>query len=389
MLRYVGRKNNSFVIKYVKNNSKGGINMKNTRKPYLDNIRWLTVVIVVIYHVIYMYNGVQLFGVIGPFKEHQLQDAFQYMVYPWFMALLFVVSGMSSRYYLEIHNTKVFFKTRTQKLLIPSTIGLFVFQWILGYFNMQIGGSIESFSAVPKPVLYVIMVISGIGPLWYIQVLWIFSIILIWVKKIENDKIWRIAEKTPVWFIVLLTLCTYLAAQILNTPIVTVYRFGIYGFCFFTGYFIFSHDEVILRLSKWWYLFDIIAIVLGISYTVIYFGENYAIVPVINNPLACVYCWFAILAIISTMKKYGNITNEFTQWMSNKSWGIYIFHYLLIAVVAFYLNHNITDMPVLLVYLIVGISAFAGSIILYEIISRIPIIRWCILGIKKEKKKNV
>ena len=100
MLRYVGRKNNSFVIKYVKNNSKGGINMENTRKPYLDNIRWLTVVIVVIYHVIYMYNGVQLFGVIGPFKEHQLQDAFQYMVYPWFMALLFVVSGMSSRYYL-------------------------------------------------------------------------------------------------------------------------------------------------------------------------------------------------------------------------------------------------------------------------------------------------
>lgn len=275
MLRYVGRKNNSFVIKYVKNNSKGGINMENTRKPYLDNIRWLTVVIVVIYHVIYMYNGVQLFGVIGPFKEHQLQDAFQYMVYPWFMALLFVVSGMSSRYYLEIHNTKEFFKTRTQKLLIPSTIGLFVFQWILGYFNMQIGGSIESFSAVPKPVLYVIMVISGIGPLWYIQVLWIFSIILILVKKIENDKIWRIAEKTPVWFIVLLTLCTYLAAQILNTPIVTVYRFGIYGFCFFTGYFIFSHDEVILRLSKWWYLFDIIAIVLGISYTVIYFGEKF------------------------------------------------------------------------------------------------------------------
>ena len=92
---------------------------------------------------------------------------------------------------------------------------------------------------------------------------------------------------------------------------------------------------------------------------------------------------------LTMMKKYGNITNEFTQWMSNKSWGIYIFHYLLIAVVAFYLNHNITDMPVLLVYLIVGISAFAGSIILYEIISRIPIIRWCILGIKKEKKKNV
>lgn len=50
--------------------------MDNTRRIYLDNIRWITVVIVVIYHIIYMFNGVQPFGVIGPFKKHQLQDAF-------------------------------------------------------------------------------------------------------------------------------------------------------------------------------------------------------------------------------------------------------------------------------------------------------------------------
>ena len=33
-------------------------------------------------------------------------------------------------------------------------------------------------------------------------------------------------------------------AQILNTPAVTVYRFGIYGFAFFMGYFLFSHDNI-------------------------------------------------------------------------------------------------------------------------------------------------
>lgn len=75
--------------------------MNSARKLYLDNIRWVTVVLVVIYHVVYMFNGVQPFGVIGPFREHQIQDGFQYLVYPWFMALLFVVSGMSARYYLQ------------------------------------------------------------------------------------------------------------------------------------------------------------------------------------------------------------------------------------------------------------------------------------------------
>ncbi len=66
------------------------------RKTYLDNIRWITVVLVVIYHVIYMFNGEAEYGVIGPFSEHQPQDLYQYIVYPWFMFLLFVISGMAA-----------------------------------------------------------------------------------------------------------------------------------------------------------------------------------------------------------------------------------------------------------------------------------------------------
>ena len=45
------------------------------RKHYIDNIRWMTVVFVVIYHVIYMYNGVIQGGVAGPFHVVQYQDA--------------------------------------------------------------------------------------------------------------------------------------------------------------------------------------------------------------------------------------------------------------------------------------------------------------------------
>ena len=266
--------------------------MDNTRRIYLDNIRWITVCIVVIYHVIYMYNGVQLFGVIGPFKEQQLQDAFQYLVYPWMMALLYTVSGMTVRYYMEKHNLKEFIRDKTRKLLVPSTVGLFVFQWILGYYNMKISGAFESFESVPGIVRYVIMAISGIGVLWYIQVLWIFSMLLLLVRKIERDRIWKKGEKTPVWLLVLLTAFVSGFSQVLNTPIVTVYRFGIYGFCFFTGYFIFSHDEVVERLSKWWGIFLIVTGATGIFYTIYYFGENYAVEPVLNNLPACIYCWF-------------------------------------------------------------------------------------------------
>ena len=100
------------------------------RKHYLDNIRWITIICVVIYHTIYMFNGEATAGVIGPFKNVQYQDAIQYILYPWIMILLFIIAGMCSRYYLENHSIKEFIKSRTTKLLVPSTIGLYVFHYL-------------------------------------------------------------------------------------------------------------------------------------------------------------------------------------------------------------------------------------------------------------------
>ena len=37
-------------------------------------------------------------------------------------------------------------------------------------------------------------------------------------------------------------------------------------------------------------------------------------------------------------------------------------------------------------YLLSAVAAFGGGLALYEIISRIPLLNWCVLGIKKEKK---
>lgn len=121
------------------------------RRHYLDNIRWITVGLVVLYHVIFMYNGVVTAGVIGPFWEVQYQDAVQYLLYPWFMVLLFLVSGMCARYYLEGHSDREFLAGRTRKLLVPSTIGLFVFWWIQGYFNMAFSHVFDqSWEKVPQ-----------------------------------------------------------------------------------------------------------------------------------------------------------------------------------------------------------------------------------------------
>ena len=98
------------------------------RKHYIDNIRWITVASVVIYHVFYMFNSIVPEGVMGPVTSFHGQDAILYLFYPWFMVILFIISGMSVKLYLDSHSEKDFLKARTGKLLVPSTIGLFVFQ---------------------------------------------------------------------------------------------------------------------------------------------------------------------------------------------------------------------------------------------------------------------
>ena len=216
------------------------------RRYYIDKVRCATVLLVVLYHVIYMYNGVATDGVVGPFCTPQYQDCLQYLLYPWFMVILFVVSGMCSRFYLDKHTVKEFVSSRTRKLLVPSTIGLFVFQWILGYFNMAIA---DAFSKMPEQmpvfILYPIMVVSGTGVLWYIQLLWLFSMVLALIRKVEKGKLYGFCEKANIWVLILLVIPVYGAAQILNTPVIAVYRFGIYGLAF-------SWATLCLQMTRSW-----------------------------------------------------------------------------------------------------------------------------------------
>ena len=50
------------------------------RKLYIDNIRWITVVLVVLYHVIYMFNGIETFGVIGCISVYRIPMVYAVVV---------------------------------------------------------------------------------------------------------------------------------------------------------------------------------------------------------------------------------------------------------------------------------------------------------------------
>ena len=53
---------------------------------------------------------------------------------------------------------------------------------------------------------------------------------------------------------------------------------------------------------------------------------------------------------------------------------------------AYYLKEFAPGLPVAVVYVLVGVSAFVGAVLLYEIIRRVPVVRWCVLGMKRKDK---
>ena len=42
------------------------------------------------------------------------------------------------------------------------------------------------FSSLPAPAKYIIFAVSGIGPLWFIQLLWLYSLILLGLRKLDS-----------------------------------------------------------------------------------------------------------------------------------------------------------------------------------------------------------
>ena len=378
-----------------------------TRKHFLDNIRWVTVLLVLLYHVVYFYNNKGVFGGIGGWVDDpkaQPQDAIMYILYPWFMMLLFLVAGISSRYALHRLTKGQWFKKRTRQLLVPATIGLFVFHWMVGYFNTQVAG-IDVLSNVPQPVKFFLWGVSGIGPLWFIQELWVFSLLLIIIIAIERDRLYdavgRLLQHTGSWpkvcrFAVLLAggfLLIWAGAQgSIPYPaehsaqgLWNLYRPMAYLVPFLMGYYLFSRDSVQRFLSRYASWLLAMAVMAGVALTCATWGENNTTPLYLMHWSTNLFAWLAILAMLACFKAWADRTSPFATYMTRSSYGIYIVHYLVIAALGYMLKLY-TPLPPVADYLILLVAVFTLSPALYELLRRIPFIRWAVLGEARGKK---
>lgn len=359
----------------------------SARKCYLDNIRFLTVLLVIVYHVVYVFNSA---GVITNIDVQGIpqMDVLLYFVYPWFMNLLFVVAGMSARYSLEKRNDRTFLKERTKRLLVPSVAGIFLLGWVSGWVTNQYVDMFAGNGAqIPGFVKYLIYCLSGIGPLWFAHELFLASLVLLLFRKLDRqEKLWKLGAKTPVWVLGLLVFAVWGSSKIGNTPLIEVYRNGIYIFMFLLGYYVFSHEKVLERLEKYRIVLLAAAVVTGVAYTIYYYGENYTTQECLQSFFTNAYAWLAILAVLACFHAWGEWENPFSVYMIKHSFGFYVLHYPLMAVLA-YLITTCLNLPMLCNYLLLLVAEMLLLPLFYEAVSRMPVVRYLLLGITGKKRK--
>ncbi len=353
------------------------------RKHYLDNTKWIIIILVVIHHVVCIFNST---GAVMNFNAPGIPvlDIFAYFVYPWFMPCMFLIGGMSARYSLNGRTNKQFLKERVNKLLIPFVFGMLIIAPLLGIFTLSTKGW-SQIASLPKAIQWLIIMLSGMGPLWFLIQMFIISVIFVIVKSLDKkDRLWTLGGKANIWILLLMYIPCLGSAQVLN--LMCVFRNGLFIILFLLGYFVFSHDKAQEELEKYKSILLIAAVGLFAIEIHRFWGKSFADLGIINNYLVFLYGWIMMLAVIGNFKAYFNYSNRFTKYMGSRSFLIYVFHYLPMNVIAYYVVRYL-KLPVILNYIFVLILSLAATIIICEIVYNIPQVSF-LFGIRKGKGKS-
>lgn len=121
------------------------------RKYYIDNLRWMSLLWLIPYHTAMAWNVWREPNYIF-FEENKLISSIVVFLSPYFMPLLFLLAGISTKYALQKRNFKQYLAERVNKQLIPLLFGTTVLMPILCYlgdkFNCGYNGGFLSHNTV-------------------------------------------------------------------------------------------------------------------------------------------------------------------------------------------------------------------------------------------------
>lgn len=332
------------------------------RKYYLDNLRSMMILLLFLVHTFMIWNnyGDKFYVWNG---DNNILSTLIVLINPWFMSILFVIAGISTKYSLQKRSIKQFIKERIKKLLVPLIFGVVFLVPIMTlyarkFFYQYDGDMLENIKYFFTNVTDLNGYDGGFSPghLWFILFLFIVSLIgLMITKYLPYDKVkYRISNfNIPSLIGLFILVCLF-------------YYIGNFGghsigrslILYLSGYYIFSNDLIIDKLAKNIKWITPIFIILQAVLAILYYNYSYY-----GDIMVNFVGWIGILFFLPLGKLYLNKQNKITKYFSTASYSIYILHQPILVVLGYYVLLNISNLTLQVVIIILG--SFILTVIAY------------------------
>lgn len=312
--------------------------MENKRINYIDNLRWITVFLLVIYHAAMAYNTWGEANYIF-FEEIRPIASIVTLISPWFMPLLFCLAGASSRFSLRKRGYAVFIRERLIRLGIPFAAGVVLLNPVLSYIaDLTHNGYEGNYFEHYKIFFTRFTDLSGydggfaIAHFWFLIVLLIISLISCAVIRTveflpENNK--KSARIIAGIVLIVIAVATF-NIKPAGKPVI------MYLCVYLLGYYFLSDQAFVKKVCRFKWLFIVLFIVSSAANTYLFMcTTGYEAINNICNLVAFVS---GLPALISVGCDHLDHSSSFTKINSKISYTFYIIHFPLTVLCQYLLD---------------------------------------------------
>lgn len=308
------------------------------RKYYIDNLRWIATSMLLVFHSCMIFNNWGEANYVNG-KDNALLAAFPHLTWPWYMPLLFVLAGMSTRYAFQKRSTKEYAKNRFMKLLVPSIAIIVTFIPIITYYaerfhNQYKGSFLKQYVMFFTKPTDLTGYMGGFTPshMWFALYLFIISMVALPMIHYKEGINARWVGRMNIISLIMLFVIPMLMQVIVDIEGKSLGEY--FGF-FMIGYFVVAEEKVqdVLEKNRFVLLGLFAALVL-----IQYFYEKilFHINPYLAELSYGLYAFIGVYCMIAWGRHCLNVRNVFTDFMSKASFGVYMFHQTWVVVVGYY-----------------------------------------------------
>lgn len=358
------------------------------RKYYIDNLRWITILLLIPYHTAMAWNVWNESNYIF-FSGNKVISSIIVFLSPYFMPLLFLLAGISTKFALQKRTIKKYISERVRKLLIPFVFGTLLLMPVMTYiadrFNFGYEGNLFTHYSVFFTKFTDLTGADGgfsVGQFWFILYLFVISILSLGIIALQKKVFPKHKRNIPLWLICILGLPLPLLSELLSIGGKSLVE---YTYIFLVGYYVFSNDSIVNKIEKfkWFFLFiGLCAATLNV-YLFIWSDTSY---PLVNTAVKFIAEWFMLIALLGIGKKYLNSCSKISVYMSQRSFAFYILHFIWVVLFQ-YLFADILSDNIELLYIVPIILAYCTTFLSCEICIRITFL-CSLMGLKCINQKG-